>query len=38
MKFQNILTTVGIKIHYNNKTRTYHIVPHYDGKDRNKKW
>ena len=30
-------TSVGIKIHYNNKTRTYHIVPHYDGKDRNKK-
>ena len=30
-------TSVGIKIHYNNKTRTYHIVPHYDGKDKNKK-
>ena len=30
-------TSVGIKIHYNNKTRTYHIVPHYDGKDRDKK-
>ena len=27
----------GVKIHYNEKNKEYHMVPHYDGKDRDKK-
>lgn len=29
--------TFGVKIHYNEKNKEYHMVPHYDGKDRDKK-
>lgn len=27
----------GVKIHYNEKNKEYHMVPHYDGKGRDKK-
>lgn len=28
----------GVKIHYNEKNKEYHMVSHYDGKNRDKKW
>ncbi len=31
------ISTFGVKIHYNEKNKEYHMVPHYDGKDRDKK-